>query len=124
MRPEKCSSIAKSVEPSSRGLEQGPNALEDKGNAIAPHHVPRWHDACHLGGERAVRAGHMQPESLALSNRPSMLLTVEFQRGNPLASVERLHTVSASATMLTSTRHVIARALVVRVNLASFISGP
>ncbi len=53
-----------------------------------------------------------------------MLLTVEFQRGNPLASVKRLHTVSASATMLTSTRHVIARALFVRVNLASFISGP
>jgi len=49
------------------------------------------------------------------------LVTVEFQRGKLVASVKRLQMLSASARMLTSTLHVIAKALLVRVNLDSFI---
>jgi hypothetical protein len=58
---------------------------------------------------------------------PSMPVTVDFQRGKPFESVNRFQTISAFARMLTSTPHVIAKVLFVRVNLASFIgqlSGP
>jgi len=40
------------------------------------------------------------------------------------ASVKRLYTISALASMLTSTPQVIAKALLVRVNLASLICDP
>jgi hypothetical protein len=48
-----------------------------------------------------------------------MRVTVEFQRGKPFASVKRLHTISALARMLTSTSHVIAKVVLVCVNLGS-----
>jgi len=50
-----------------------------------------------------------------------MRVTVEFQREKPFASVKRLHTIAALARMLTATSHVIAKVLLVCVNVDSFV---
>ena len=93
MRPEKCSSIAKSVEPSSRGSSAKVRTpLKTKGR-------PSLHIMCRAGTTPVTLGVNVRfvPGTCSLSRSPSriwpsMLLTVEFQRGNPLASVKRLHT--------------------------------
>ena len=52
-----------------------------------------------------------------------MRVTVEFQRGNPSASIKSFQTTAELAAMLTSTLHTMAKALSIRVNCALLIIG-
>src|SRR5678815_5166113 len=120
MTPEKRSSITKSVDAWSRGASTNmrtPLKIGAKPSAQTMWRAGTTFDTVGVNVRFVPGTWSLRRSPSRMS--PSMSVTVEFQREKPFASVNRLHTISAVAAILTSTRQVIAKMPLVRVNRVS-----